>query len=145
MSHALPTLLAAPVGAMAALGAQALGPLVTARRAHLTWQRDKRAELWERFMELLSDADKDLDKEILRQNGSQPDGDEAGEQDEEAADGSRSLWIEMRRVESLLRIYGSDRLVEDLKAASDSYMKARFFKGHIGPKQEFDEWSHKVQ
>jgi hypothetical protein len=55
VSPAVLTLLAALVGAGAAITAQTLGPIVTARRAQRTWIRDKRASICEQYVSMVLD------------------------------------------------------------------------------------------
>ncbi|WP_222265639.1 hypothetical protein [Modestobacter marinus] len=50
MSQAVVALLAALVGAGAAVLGQLIGPVVQSRRAHRHWLRDKRTEVYEDFM-----------------------------------------------------------------------------------------------
>jgi hypothetical protein len=56
VSQTLVALIAALVGACAALGGQALGPVIQSRRAHRQWLRDKRAALYEEFMAVANNA-----------------------------------------------------------------------------------------
>jgi hypothetical protein len=60
MSQAVVALLAALVGAAAAIAGQSLVPILTARKAHQIWLRDKRADLCEQFLAELEKAQQDL-------------------------------------------------------------------------------------
>jgi Holliday junction resolvasome RuvABC DNA-binding subunit len=61
LDPAVTTLLAALVGAGAALGAQALAPVVQSKRAHQQWLQDERAELCESLVALGYEADQAID------------------------------------------------------------------------------------
>lgn len=64
MDPTIGTLLAALVGAAAALLGAGLAPIVQSRRAHQQWQRDKLAERAEAFLEVLLEASHSVRKDV---------------------------------------------------------------------------------
>jgi len=144
VSQAVLTLLAAFVGAAAAIAAQSLNPILTARRGHFAWLRDKRAALCEEFMASLDETHRELENYIGGYRDSSLIGaGSAGqtrslEQFKAAHNGRINRLFE---INSKLRIYGSDRLVDDLEGAMSALRK---FEGQAGLPGEFNEVSVKM-
>src|SRR4051794_32831141 len=119
MSQAVLALLAALVGAGAAIAAQILSPVLTSRREHAAWLRDKRAALCEEFIASLDAEERDL---YTYRNYWLPSRHEE-ESDKRDLYERKVTEEDLSRIVSRLRIYGSEELVEALVAVVDTHSR----------------------
>jgi len=126
VGQAFIALLAAFVGAGAAIGGQALAPYLQSRRAHEQWLRDRRAERWEDLLPLLdrcTTATWRLLKTLTGEPMEEPSQEDL-EKEEQAIAEAEALVGPLSRAVSRLTFYVSDDVAKNLRAAQSAFQEA---------------------
>jgi hypothetical protein len=126
VGQAIIALLAAFVGAGAAIGGQALAPYLRSRRAHEQWLRDRRAERWEELLPLLDRCATAMWDLVMNLTG-EPMGEpsqENLEKERQAIAEAKALVGPLSTAVSRLTFYVSDDVTKQLRAADNAFGSA---------------------
>jgi hypothetical protein len=126
VGQAIIALLAAFVGAGAAIGGQALAPYLQSRRAHEQWLRDRRAERWEELLPLLdrcATAMWDLVMTLTGEPMGEPSQEDL-EKERQAIAEAKALAGPLNTAVSRLTFYVSDDVTKHLRAAETAFRAA---------------------
>jgi hypothetical protein len=126
VGQAIVALLAAFVGAGAAIGGQALAPYLQSRRAHEQWLRDRRAERWEDLLPLLDRSTTVMWQLVITLTG-EPIGEpsqEDLEREKQAIAEAEALLGPLSTALSRLIFYVSDDVAKRLRAAQNAFSSA---------------------
>jgi len=116
------TLLAALVGAVAALAGQALAPVIQSSRAHRQWLRDKRSEVFEQYFALLQQAEAEAH---FYRSGLEASGPQArlyAFVAERRRDRVSSLIEPMLEATARLELYASTGVASEAKQATETFL-----------------------
>ncbi len=126
VGQAIIALLAAFVGAGAAIGGQVLAPYLQSRRAHEQWLRDRRAERWEDLLPLLdrcATAIWDLVMTLTGEIKGEPSQEDL-EKAQQAITEAKALVGPLNTAVSRLTFYVSDDVTKQLRAAETAFREA---------------------